>query len=260
MYPNPLKQKLTRGQLVLGTVLPAPDLWVLATILDVQEVQPDFLWIDTEHAPFSTEALGAIPVLARQRGVAPLVRVAWNDPALIKKAYDTGAVAVMVPQIDTPEEAEQAVQYARYAPQGRRGVSPMWPRIAGEDTSQVIRTANEETVLVLQIESQRAYENIDTIKKVPGVDVLFVGPTDLSASLGKIGETRDTEVQDILRDVPQRLKDTSIVPATLVGNTAEAQEKILWGYRFVSVGNPLDYGAQALKQNLELIRDNPTGK
>ena len=191
--------------------------------------------------------------------MAPLIRVAWNDPGLIKKAYDAGAVAVMVPQVDTPEEAAQAVQYARYPPQGRRGVSPMWPTIAGQVTSQVIQTANDETVLVLQIKSQRAYENIDAIKKVADIDVLFVGPMDLSASLGKIGETSASEVQDILRDVPQRLKGTSIATATVVGDTAEAQEKIRWGYRFVSIGNALGYGAQVVRNNLELIHANPTG-
>jgi len=103
-----------------------------------------------------------------------MIRVAWNDPALIKKAYDVGAVAVMVPQINTAEEAARAVDYAFYPPIGNRGVSPNWPRIAGEDWGEVIRTANEETVLILQIESQQAYDNLDEIAKVPGIDVLFV--------------------------------------------------------------------------------------
>ena len=98
MYPNPLKQKLDSGQVVLGSSLPVPSPVVLGVI---SEAQPDFLWIDTEHTHFSTEVLDVIPILARQKGIAPMIRVAWNDPALIKKAYDVGAVAVMVPQIDT---------------------------------------------------------------------------------------------------------------------------------------------------------------
>ena len=93
--------------------------------------------------PFATEALDSILVLARMRGVAPMVRVAWNDPALIKKAYDAGAVAVMVPQVDTAAEAAAAVEAARYAPEGRRGLSPMWTQIAGADWDEVIKTANE---------------------------------------------------------------------------------------------------------------------
>ena len=121
MYPNPLKQKLQSGQVVLGTVLSYPS--AAATTATCQ-TDIDFLWIDTEHSPYGTEALDAVTVLARHQGVAPMIRVAWNDPALIKKAYDVGAVAVMVPQINTAEEAAHAVQYARYPPLGQRGVSP----------------------------------------------------------------------------------------------------------------------------------------
>ena len=98
MYPNPLKQKLNSGQILLGTSLPVPSPIVLGVI---SQAQPDFLWIDTEHTPFSTEVLDVIPILARQKRIAPMIRVAWNDPALIKKAYDVEAVAVMAPQIPT---------------------------------------------------------------------------------------------------------------------------------------------------------------
>ena len=257
MYPNPLKQKLINGELVLGSVLPVPSPVAVSMVADTG---PDFIWIDTEHAPFSTEALDVIPILARQRGVAPMIRVAWNDPALIKKAYDVGAVAVMVPQVDTPEEAARAVQYARYAPEGKRGISPMWPHIAGEDWQHVIKTANEETVLVLQVESRQAYENIDEIKKIPGIDVLLVGPLDLSASVGRITETGAKEVQEIMQDVPRHLENTGIVAGTTLGEVAEIQEKIRWCYRFLNVGNALSYGAQVLKQNLDTLRANPTGE
>ena len=104
-YPNPLKKRLQNGETVFGSLLPAFTPHVAGSILDTK---PDFLWLDTEHMPYGTEALDYIPVLARMRGVAPMIRVAWNDPALIKKAYDAGAVAVMVPQIDSAEEAERA--------------------------------------------------------------------------------------------------------------------------------------------------------
>ena len=186
MYPNPLKQRLRNGELLLGSNVGVFSPHLAGSIMDTG---PDFLWIDTEHMPYGAETLDVIPVIARMRGVAPLIRVAWNDPALIKKAYDAGAVAVMVPQIDTPEAAAQAVEYARYYPQGKRGISPMWTRIAGADWNEVIKTANEETVLVLQIESQQAFDNLDDIKQVPGIDVLLVGPLDLSATVGRITDT-----------------------------------------------------------------------
>jgi 4-hydroxy-2-oxoheptanedioate aldolase len=257
MYPNPLKQRLQNGELILGTSLPAPSAIITGALL---KTQPDFLWIDTEHGPYGVEALDTIPVLMRQKGVAPMIRVAWNDPALIKKAYDVGAVAVMVPQVDTPEEAARAVEYAHYPPEGKRGITPAWSIVAGEDWNHVIKTANQETVLILQLESQEAYDNLDEIKKIKGIDVILVGPMDLSASVGTIADTASKEVQEIMEDVPKRLEGTGIVTGTTLGDVAEIQEKIRWGYRFLNVGSALGYGAQVVQKNLETLRANPTGE
>ena len=235
----------------MGTSLSAPVPQVAGMII---ATRPDFIWIDTEHSPFGTESLGAIPVMARQKGVAPMIRVASNDPALIKKAYDVGAVAVMVPQVNTREEAERAVEYAKYPPLGQRGISPSWPILAGEDWNNVVKTANDETVLVLQLESQEAYDNIDEIKQVPGFDVLLVGPLDLSASVGRIGETGSKEVQDIMKAVPARLEGTGIVAGTTLGDVDEIKEKLGWGYRFMNVGSAMGYGTQVLQSNLDELR------
>ena len=257
MFPNPLKQKLKNGEIVLGSALPVASALVTGTICDAN---PDFIWIDTEHAPFGVEALDVIPSLMRLRGVAPMIRVAWNDPALIKKAFDVGAVAVMVPQINTAEEAAKAVEYARYPPEGQRGISPSWPRVAGVDWGEAIRRSNEEAVLILQLESQEAYDNLDEIKKVPGFDVLLVGPMDLSASVGKITETGSKEVQEIMEDVPKRLEGTGIVAGTTLPDPTEVQQKLKWGYRFMNVGSILGYGAQVVQQNLAMLRENPMGE
>lgn len=251
MYPNPLKQKLRDGQVVLGTALAAPTAGVTSATC---KADIDFIWMDTEHAPYASESLEGLPVIARQNGVAPMIRVAWNDPALIKKAYDVGAVAVMVPQINTAEEAARAVEYAFYPPKGQRGVSPNWPLIAGEDWGNVIRTANDETVLILQIESQQAYDNLEEIAKVPGIDVLFVGPMDLSASLGVITDMQDPKVQAIMREFPKRLAHTGIPAGTTLVDVGEVRQKLDWGYRFMNVGSPLSYGVQALNQHLASLR------
>ncbi|MEZ4861979.1 MAG: aldolase/citrate lyase family protein [Caldilineaceae bacterium] len=256
MYPNPLKQKLQAGELVLGTALPvfASNFAVLASQTGV-----DFLWIDLEHSPYGTESLDAIPVLVRNQGVAPMLRVAWNDPHLIKKAFDVGAVAVMVPQVNTAEEAARAVQYAFYPPKGQRGVSPSWPNIAGEDWGNVIRTANDETVLILQIESVEAYENLEAIAQVPGIDVLLVGPMDLSASVGKITDMQCEEVQGMMQEIPKRLAGSGIVVGTTLTDISEIQQKYRWGYRFLNIGSPLGYGISALKEHVNTMRTNPSG-
>ena len=251
-YPNPLKQRIRDGELLLGTVLPAHDSFT-ASVVCRSDV--DFLWIDTEHSASAVEDLDMVPVIARQRDVAPMIRVAWNDPALVKKAYDIGAVAVMIPQVNTAEEAERAVQYARYAPEGNRGISPYWAMLAGLDFNHVVRTANEETVLVLQIESLEAYENLDEIMQVDGIDVLFVGPTDLSATLGVITQTESREVQSIMRDVPKRLDGSGIMAGTTLDGMEEIREKIDWGYRYINVGSPMGYGMRVLQDNLDALRN-----
>lgn len=257
MYPNPMKQRLQQGELLLGTNIGIFSPHLAGMIADAK---PDFLWIDTEHMPYGPESMDVIPVLCRMRGVAPLIRVAWNDPGLIKKAYDVGAVAVMVPQVNTAEEAARAVQYARYAPEGARGISPMWTRIAGEDWNQVIKTANEETVLVVQLESRQAFDNLDEIKRVPGIDVILVGPLDLSATVGTITETGSRQVQEIMREVPRRLEGTGIATGTTLAAVSDIQEKIRWGYRLLNVGSPIGYGLQVLGQHLTALRQNPRGE
>ncbi len=255
MYPNPLRARLQAGETVLGTSLPVPQPIVVGMIL---QTKPDFLWIDTEHAPYATESLGATPVQTRQAGVAPMVRVAWNDPALIKKAYDAGAVAVMVPQVDTAEEAEDVVRFAKYPPMGERGLSPMWTRIAGEDWDHVLQTANDETAVIVQIESLKAYDNLDEIKQVPGIDVLFLGPLDMSASVGKIGNTGCEEVQSLMQEFPGRLEGTGICPGTTLVQLDDIKEKLDWGYRFMNVGNALSYGGGGVQSNLDELRRHTT--
>ena len=250
-YPNPLKQRIRDGELLLGSVLNAHDSFSVSVVC---RADIDFLWIDTEHSASAVEDLDMVPVIARQRDVAPMIRIAWNDPALVKKAYDIGAVAVMVPQVNTAEEAERAVQYARYAPEGNRGISPYWAMLAGLDFNHVVRTANDETVLVLQIESLEAYENLDEIMQVEGIDVLFVGPTDLSATVGAITRTDSDEVQSILREVPKRLEGSGIVAGTTLDDMDEIRQKIDWGYRYISVGSPMGYGMKVLQENLDTLR------
>ena len=252
MYPNPLKKKIQSGNLVLGTILPGFAPHIAGITIGTN---PDFMWIDTEHSPYGTEAMDVIPVMARSKGVAPMIRVAWHDPTLIKKAYDAGAVAVMVPQVDSAEEAARAVEYAKYPPDGNRGLTPTWTRVAGEDFNEVIRTANDETVVVLQVESRQAFDNLEEMARVPGVDVLFVGPLDLSASVGTITDTNSKEVRAILEDVPRMLKGTTVIPGTTCPTQADAEEKIGWGYRYVSVGSALNIGAQMVKDSLQALRD-----
>lgn len=256
MYPNPLKAKMQRGELVLGTGLPVHDIRIAAAIVGCG---PDFVWIDHEHGPYDVPDLGYIPILFRQAGIAPMVRVAWNDPAYLKKAYDAGAVAVMVPQVNSVEEAKRAIEYAKYPPIGNRGIAPNWPSLAGVDAREVILSANDETVLILQMESVAAYEAADEILALDNFDVLLVGPMDLSASLGITAQMQDPKVQNIMEEMPKRAEGTGKVIGTTLADPEEIRQKIDWGYKFLNLGSPIVYGVQFVADRFAEYREQAVG-
>ncbi len=168
MYPNPLKRKIKAGELVLGTGLPA---FTPAFATMTARTGVDFLWIDTEHSPFGAESLEAVPVLVRNQGVAPMIRVAWNDPHLIKKAMDVGASAIMVPQVNTAEEAKAVVAACRYPPQGMRGAAGGTRAAAyGFDMKYYDRAA-DDLIIVVQIENPQAVDNAAAARKLTLHDV-----------------------------------------------------------------------------------------
>jgi len=240
MYPNPLKQKIQDGKLVLGTAIPTHDIRIAAAL--AYDSTADFIWIDQEHSPFGPRDMEMIPIILRQQGIAPMVRVPWNDPTHIKKAFDAGASAVMVPQISNVEEAKRAIDYAKYPPLGNRGISPTWPALAGESFIDVINSANDETVLILQLESEEHYKQVDDILALDGFDVLLVGPMDLSASLGVTTDMQNSKVQSIMEEMPKRAEGSGKIIGTTLGDPEEIRQKVDWGYKFLNLGSPLGFG------------------
>ena len=215
----------------------------------------DFLWIDTEHASFGMEALELTPAIIRSKGVMPLIRVSHLDQGLIKKALDVGAMAVMLPQIDNAEQAELAVRFSKYPPLGSRGVSPMWTFYNGVDWKDYLPEANDEIMVVAQVESVEALDQVEAIAATPGVDVVFAGPADLAASLGHIGDTAHPEVQQFLADFPARVAKYGKAAGISVGGVEASFKAYTQGYRFINYGNLLWDGANGLKANLKLLRE-----
>ena len=252
MYPNPIKDKIASGKPVLGTSLFTREPHVAASIF---ASGPDWVWIDQEHSPWGTESIGTICVQARQAGVAGVIRVPWNDPGDIKKAYDVGAVGVMVPQVDTPQEARDAVKYARYPPLGERGIAPFFAGLAGIDPDEITLKANDETLLILQMESREAWENVDEIIDVENFDVLLAGPADLSASLGVPTQLHHPKVEAIMEELPKKLEGTGKVAGTTFGRFEDCFRWIEKGYRFMNVGSMLAFGAEVQKAHFAELRD-----
>lgn len=208
MYrPNALKKRLKNGGKVLGcwATLGHPHVCEILALAGY-----DFLLVDQEHGIGEPSMLIPILQAVSATPVTVVVRVPANDPVYLKRVLDAGAEAVMIPGIDTVEHARAAVAACRYPPHGRRGSATGSIRAAnyGMLGADYARTAADNTLIICQIESATAVDNVEAIGAVEGVDVLFLGPNDLSGSIGKLGEFNDPKVADLLARAETGMKRT----------------------------------------------------
>lgn len=180
-----LRTRLGAGEALIGTWVSLADP-ALVEVLGASGF--DFLLLDGEHAPLDERTLLAQAIAAKAAGVPVMYRVRANEPARLKVALDLGVDAVMVPWVNSAEDARRAVAAARYPPLGERGIGPWRASDYYAEFWQHVRDANEQVALVLQIEQARALDALDEILAVEGFDAAFVGPADLGASLGIFGE------------------------------------------------------------------------
>jgi 4-hydroxy-2-oxoheptanedioate aldolase len=196
----------------------------------------DWILLDTEHSP------NEIPMLVQQlqavgKGTAtPVVRAAWNDLVLIKRILDIGAQSILIPYVQTPEEARRAVQAVRYPPRGMRGVAGAARASRYGRVTDYLNKADDEICLLVQVETKSALEQIEAIASVEGIDGVFIGPADLSASLGHLGTAQHPDAQTAIQDAARRLAAIGKAAGILTGVEAEARRYIEWGYNFVAVG------------------------
>ena len=196
----------------------------------------DWLLIDTEHSP--NELPGVVAQLqAIQTGTASaVVRPAWNDPVLIKRILDIGVQSLLIPFVETGAAAAAAVAATRYPPHGIRGVST-GSRAAGYGRiKDYPKAAGAEICVLVQIETQKGVDNIEAIANTPGVDGVFVGPADLSASMGYLGDHLNPVVQETIAKVLAACQKAGKPAGYLTGNEAEAQKWLDAGFCFVAVG------------------------
>lgn len=215
----------------------------------------DWILFDTEHSP--VELADIFPLLqAAGRGTANCaVRLAWNDKVLIKRALDIGAQTILVPFVQNKEEAEQAAIACQYPPDGIRGVAGSTrASLYGRDKNY-FKNARQEICLIVQVETSEALSNIDDIAGVDGVDAVFVGPSDLAASMGHIGNPAHEEVQSAIKKAVLRLKILGIPAGILAVTEEDAHRYLDWGYTFVAAGGDTvllargaDRLAEAMKQ------------
>jgi len=234
--PNSFRQRLLAGETLIGSwcALANP---VTTEVLGLAGF--DWLVLDGEHAPNDISTF--VPQLMALKGSvsAPVVRPPCNEPVIIKRLLDIGFSNFLIPFVETAAEATQAVASTRYPPQGIRGVSVshrsnMYGTVPGYNS-----TVNDNITVLVQIETQQSVDNIDAIAAVDGVDGIFVGPGDLSAALGYLGQPAHPEVLKVIKHVFERTKAAGKPSGILAPVEADARRYLEWGAGFVAVGSDL---------------------
>jgi 4-hydroxy-2-oxoheptanedioate aldolase len=210
----------------------------------------EWFMIDTEHAQVNPETLAAMVALLGPGGPAPLVRVGNVDQYLVKQALDAGARGILVPLVSTAEQAKAVVAFAKYPPAGVRGAAATAASRYGVELAAYLRSANASTLVGVQIETREALENLESIARVDGVDLLFVGPTDLTLNLGLVDDRKNPKVRDAMRSVVAACERHGKVPGTLVVDAEEKRAAVELGFRFISLASDLRFlvaGANAYR-------------
>lgn len=205
----------------------------------------DWLLLDTEHSPNDIESVFTQLQAAAPYHSHPIVRVPWNDMVTIKRYLDIGAQTLLIPFIQNEEEAKRAVAYTRYPPYGVRGVAGTTRATRFGRVKDYARHAQDEICVLLQIENQAGLDNLEKIAAVEGVDGVFIGPADLHASLGYMGETNNPKVMPIIDDAIRRIKKAGKAAGILTGVEADARRWMAEGTLFTAVGADVGLLARA---------------
>lgn len=244
------RQRLHGGETLYGTLLNIPSAGV-AEVLAAAGY--DWLFVDCEHGAIGTSALISI-LQAVDRDLACIVRISTLDRGAIKRVLDMGAQGIIVPQVETAAEAAEAVKLARYVPEGERGMGLGRAQGYGFRFSEYLSTANDQIAVVVQAEHARAVENIEEIAAVEGLDAVFLGPYDLSASLGHPGEIEHPTVAAAI-DRVTRVCQAAGMPLGYFGVDAKAVAPYLGrGYTLICAGIDCLLLGQGAKQMLDEVK------
>lgn len=250
---NALKARLKAGKKCLGcwSYTGSP---ILAEIAGLAGY--DFVLIDHEHGPGDlNQTIGVLQALSAT-GTTGLMRVPWNDPVAIKRALDTGVEGIMVPMVETAEEARRAVEACRFPPRGIRGSAGGMVRATdyGMNTADYMARIEDELMILCQIETPAGIDNVAGIAAVEGVDMLFVGPSDISAALGKPGRFDDPEVIAALERVEGAIKDAGAWMGTVARPGVTLDGLFGRGYDMVSGGSDVSLFRGAALAQVEAHR------
>ncbi|UCF91790.1 MAG: HpcH/HpaI aldolase/citrate lyase family protein [Desulfobacterales bacterium] len=232
-FENPLKTALKNGKKTLGA-------WLQLASPMTAEIMSragfDWLLVDMEHGAGDLSALFAQLQAMNGTDTVPVVRAPWNDFVVLKRILDAGAYGVLIPYVNTKSQAEAAVAACKYPPEGIRGIAGSTRATSyGLNTRGYLDRANDEILVITQIETPEAISNLDEILEVPGLDGVFIGPMDLATNMGHLGDPSHSEVQAAIAAVEAKVCASPKVLGTLTGTWEQAKKLYSRGYQLVTV-------------------------
>lgn len=251
---NHLKAKLARGETALGLwiTLEAPTITEIAALLGL-----DWVVIDTEHGHLDFKEVVEHLRAVRGSGMTALVRVPEVSRAAIKRVLDLGAHGVIVPQVETPAEVEQAARFAKYPPRGVRGIGGERATHWGMGLHERTRQADAQTQLIPLIEHVKAADALDAIMDVPDVDALFFGPADFSASAGYLGEWEGPGVADRLLALKDRARARGVPCGVMATDLENALLRQRQGFQMIGIGSDTGLLIRAAREAIARLRTAP---
>ncbi len=258
MRANHVLRRLKAGEPSLGTwlALPSPEAADYTATLGF-----DWLTIDSEHNAIDIRTIGQMFTAIAARGVAPFVRIPWNLPENFKRALDAGAWGIVVPMVDTVEQAQIAIRAAKYPPTGNRSLGGgMHSMNFGATSAEYFKHANDEILVILQTESPTGVANAEAIYSLPGVDAIFVGPVDLRAQMRAADgtEATDEEFEAMLQRVIDAGKKTGTPTGMHVMDPQSALRRAEQGMQFIAIGSDLRLMTEKAVETLRAIGHGPT--
>lgn len=247
MRKNIAKQKMLSGECIFGAFANglSPEMIEIMGLAGF-----DFITIDSEHSSSSVELNRTLIMAGESRSVTMFTRVTNKEPSTILRNLDVGAQGILVPQVNSREEAESIVRSSKYFPEGLRGVAT--PRAADygmtSNINEYMANANENLLIAAQCESVTSVEHLDEIASVPGIDVIFIGPFDLSQSMGIPGKVNGEEVGKVIEKVLACTKANGKHAGIYTGSIAMAKKYRDMGFRYIIVGTDIKYFSTACRQ------------
>ena len=247
---NDFRQRVYADEVLVGTIVSLNSPQVAEILSDTGF---DWLFIDAEHGahdPLAVESL----IQATGDRTPCLVRIPVHEETWIEKMLDVGATGIIAPQVNTVAQAEQVVTYAKYPPQGERGVGIARAQRYGAEFENYLAQANDSLLTIIQIEHKDAVANVRELAAVEGVDALFIGPYDLSTSMGIPGQVDDPAVQESIVEVLAVCREASKVPGIFGVAPDTVSQYVGMGFTLVAVGVDALFLSQAASQALEGAR------